>query len=171
MEIERLTAATAPTHLVDLVHLLEDAVDGGASIGFLPPLAPGEAEKYWREVFDALSTPHRVLLIARDDDRIVGTVQLDYAARANGSHRAEVIKLMVHRSARRRGIGEALMEEAARVAFRDGRTLLVLDTRAGDPSERLYRKLGYTAAGAIPDYARSASGELHATVILYKHLI
>lgn len=171
MQIERLTQATATACLGDLIDLLEDAVASGASIGFLPPLAPGEAEEYWRGVIDALASNHRVLLIARDGASIIGTVQLDYAARRNASHRAEVMKLMVHQSARRRGIGQALMEEAARIARHDGRTLLVLDTRAGDPSERLYQRLGYQTAGTIPGYARSASGELHSTVILYRHLL
>jgi ribosomal protein S18 acetylase RimI-like enzyme len=110
------------------------------------------------------------MLIAVDDGRVVGSVQLDYAMRRNALHRAEIMKLMVHRSARRRGIGRALMLEAAQVAKADGRTLLVLDTRHGDPSETLYRSLGYQVAGIIPRYARSASGELHATILMYLEL-
>ena len=171
MQIERLTVAQTQECIAELSALLEDAVASGASLGFLPPLAPGESVQYWHDVIAALSSPFRILLVARDEGYIVGAVQLDYAARPNASHRAEVLKLMVDRAARGRGIGAALMEAAEQDAKRDSRTLLVLDTRSGDPSERLYRRLGYEAAGTIPAYARSASGALHTTVIMYKHLI
>jgi acetyltransferase len=171
MQIEELSPTQVPGYLAGLADLLKNAVESGASIGFLPPLAPGEATEYWNEVIAALDSGYRKLLIARENGRVIGAVQLDYASRRNASHRAEVMKLMVHTSARRRGLGRALMEEAARTAARDGRTLLVLDTRSGDPSEQLYQRLGYTTAGVIPGYARSASGDLHTTVIMFKHLL
>lgn len=170
MRILRLSYDDMPPHLVPLCELLTDAVESGASIGFLPPLAEGEAAEYWSGVAASLQDGSRVLLIAVDEGRVVGTVQVDYAMRRNAVHRAEIIKLMVHRSARRRGVGRALMLEAARVAKAAGRTLLVLDTRHGDPLEALYRDLGYQAAGIIPRYARSASGELHATILMYREL-
>lgn len=170
MRIERLTSVRANSYRGGLIDLLSDAVESGASIGFLPPLADGEAGEYWATVFAALGAGNRVLLLATEQGRAIGSVQLDYACRRNATHRAEVMKLMVHTSARRKGVGRALMNEAARIAGLDGRTLLVLDTRSGDPSEKLYKSLGYTTAGIIPDYARSASGELHSTVIMFKHL-
>jgi GNAT superfamily N-acetyltransferase len=145
-------------------------VDGGASVGFLPPLDPAEAATYWDGVAAALAEGARVLLLSHHDGRPVGTVQLDLAMRPNGLHRAEVSRLMVHRAARRHGIGRALMlaiEERARAL---GRTTLVLDTRQGDPSERLYQALGWQLAGAIPRYARSADGSLHTTALYYKLL-
>lgn len=170
MDITRLTPSEAQASLPDLVTLLRDAVDSGASIGFLPPLAPETAVAYWQEVIEALPTG-RVLLVARDSRRLTGTVQLDPAGRPNGLHRAEVAKLMVHTSRRRQGIGRALMEAVEDEARALGRTTLVLDTREGDPSEALYRSLGYTAAGRIPAYARSADGSLDATVFYYKLLV
>ncbi|HEV8147806.1 MAG TPA: GNAT family N-acetyltransferase [Bryobacteraceae bacterium] len=170
MRILRLSYDDLTPHWVPLCDLLTDAVDSGASIGFLPPLREDEAAEYWSGVADALRDGSRVLLVAVDEGGLIGCVQLDYAMRRNALHRAEIMKLMVHRSARRRGIGRALMVEAARVAKADGRTLLVLDTRHGDPSEALYRSLGYQAAGIIPRYARSASGELHATILMYLEL-
>ena len=100
----------------------------------------------------------------------MGSAQLDLAMRANARHRAEVSKVMVHRRARRRGIGRALMLALEEHARRLGRTTLVLDTRQGDPSEALYRALGWTFAGAIPCYARSATGALDATALYYKLL-
>jgi acetyltransferase len=153
-----------------LAALLIDAVDSGASIGFLPPLDTAEAARYWDGVADALREGSRVLLIARHGDRPVGSVQLDLALRANGRHRAEVVRLMVHREARRHGLGRALMLAIEGEARRRGRTTLVLDTRQGDPSEALYRELGWTPAGVIPRYARSADGSLHTTAFYYKLL-
>ena len=146
-------------------------MDGGASVGFLPPLSAEEARAYWDSVAAALEDGRRRLWIARAaDGGIVGTVQLDLAGQGNGRHRAEVSKLMVLRSARRRGIGRLLMEAAEAEALRLGRTTLALDTRQGDPSEALYRGMGWQPAGTIPRYARSADGTLHTTAFYYKLL-
>ncbi|HUQ91478.1 MAG TPA: GNAT family N-acetyltransferase [Bryobacteraceae bacterium] len=153
-----------------LCDLLGDAVESGASIGFLPPLNPMEAFVFWDSVREAMEEGSRILLVAVEAGELVGTVQLELCTRANGAHRAEVVKLLVHRIARRRGIGAALLAAAEEAGRQSGRTLLVLDTRKGDPSEALYAKLGYTKAGEIPGYARSANGELHATCIFYKTL-
>src|SRR5205807_2728357 len=135
------------------------------SIGFLPPLENDEAQAYWAGVIAELARGALLLLVAQQAGAVVGTVQLALAQRPNARHRAEVQKLLVHTRARRQGIGQALLAAADDMARQAGRTLLVLDTRAGDPSELLYLKHGYTRAGAIPQYARSASGELHATAI------
>jgi acetyltransferase len=169
--VERLTVEEAATHEAELVAVLVDSVDGGASVGFLPPLDPAEAAAYWQSVRSAIRDDTRVLLIARNDaGAIVGTGQLGLEPRANGRHRAEVQKLMVLRTARRRGIGRTLMLALEQESRQRGRTTLVLDTRQGDPSERLYRALGWTMAGAIPEYARSASGTLHASAFYFKLL-
>jgi ribosomal protein S18 acetylase RimI-like enzyme len=133
--VEQLDEGQAKLALPELVGLLQDAVASGASLGFMPPLSADEARSYWHEVFDGLCKHSRILLAVRREQQIVGSVQLDLVLRKNGLHRAEVQKLMVHRKFRRQGLGRALMtavEEAARQA---GRTLLVLDTRKGDPSE------------------------------------
>ena len=157
-------------HRPALVALLQDAVDGGASVGFLPPLGAEEARAYWESVAAALEDGGRRLWVARAAGDIVGAVQLDLAEQANGHHRAEVIKLMVVSAARRQGIGRLLMEVAEAGARRLGRTTLVLDTRQGDPSETLYRVMGWQPAGTIPRYARSADGTLHTTAFYYKLL-
>ncbi|HEU4326465.1 MAG TPA: GNAT family N-acetyltransferase [Roseiflexaceae bacterium] len=170
MEIKQLSSAQARPLLDELAELLRDAVDGGASVGFLPPLAQGEAQDYWQQVLGDLDRGTRILLVATVDGRLVGTVQLDLPSKPNARHRAEIQKLLVHSSARRRGLGRALLgaaEEAARAA---GRTLLVLDTRAGDAAEQLYRHHGYTAAGTIPAYARNGEGTLDATVVFFRLL-
>ena len=158
-------------HRPALVALLQDVVDGGASVGFVPPIAAKDATAYWESVAAALKGGGRRLWIARADGAgIVGTVQLGLASQANGRHRAEVIKLMVLGSARRQGIGRLLMEAAEAEARTLGRTTLVLDTRQGDPSEALYRGMGWQPGGTIPRYARSADGTLHTTAFYYKLL-
>ncbi len=169
--IEALDADAARREQASLVVLLQNVVDDGGSVGFLPPLSAEEAREYWESVAVAVKGGSRRLWVARDAGApggpIIGTVQLDLEKRANGNHRAEVIKLMVHTSGRRRGVGRALMLAAQEEARKQGRTTLVLDTRQGDPSEALYRSLGWTFAGAIPQYARSADRALHATAIYY----
>jgi acetyltransferase len=170
--VDALTAFAARAAEPGLVALLADAVDSGASLGFLPPLVPAAASAYWRTVYAAIETGSRVLLAARGDDgTLVGSAQLELAQRENGRHRAEVAKVMVLRSARRQGIGRSLMLAAEDHARRRGRSTLVLDTRAGDPSERLYASVGWRRVGEIPRYARSAGGVLHATALYYKLLV
>lgn len=150
--------------------LLADAVHSGASVGFLPPLNPIEALEYWDTVREAILDGSRILIAAYDGDELLGSVQLNLEMRANGAHRAEIAKLLVMQRVRRRGVGKALMLAAEQAARQLGRTLLVLDTRKGDPSWQLYQKLGYVIAGEIPGYARSADGSLHTTVFFYKSL-
>ncbi|WP_035326584.1 GNAT family N-acetyltransferase [Cytobacillus firmus] len=153
-------------HIYDLVNLLIDVVRDGASIGFLPPLELSEANKYWESILN----PDVILLVAKVNNEIVGSVQLHLCSKQNGRHRAEIAKLMTHPNYRRNGIGRLLMEKAHETAFKLGRTLLVLDTREGDPSNLLYNLLGYTNAGRIPAYAMSENGNFDATIIYYKNL-
>ncbi len=140
--------------LDDLTELLVSCVAQGASLGFHAPLAVDAARDWWAGV----PRDGVILLVAEREGRIVGTVQLQPAESENGAHRGEVAKLLVHPSWRRQGIARALMmalEDEARAA---GKTLLVLDTREGDPSNDLYRALGYREAGRIPGWARDAAG-------------
>ncbi|CAG0994920.1 acetyltransferase [Anaerolineae bacterium] len=168
--IECLDSQQAQAALPELIELLRDAVDNGASVGFLPSLDEQLAREYWADVVRAVAKQSRILLVARNESKMVGTVQLDLCTRQNGLHRAEVMKLLVHTAWRRQGIGEALMRALEREAMQAKRTTLVLDTRAGDPSEALYAKLGYTRAGLIPQYAEGANGVLDTTAIYYRLL-
>lgn len=165
-------AATLPANLPGLCALLEDCVEGGASVGFLWPMAAGEAEAYWRSCIAPIAEGTKVLIIARDDTnaRVVGSGQLDLSMRANGRHRAEVSKLMVLRSARREGVGSAIMAALEGEAQARGRTTLFLDTREGDEAEYLYRALGWTKAGGIPRYALDPDGTPRANAFYYKLL-
>jgi GNAT superfamily N-acetyltransferase len=150
----------------DLAEILIAVVEQGASVGFLPPLERGEAEQYWHGAL----RPGVVLLVAERNGRVVGTAQLELAGKVNGRHRAEVNKVLVHPACQRQGIGRRLMTEIEAVARREGRTLLHLDTREGDPSNDVYRSLGWTEAGRIPRWARSAAGTLDGTVFYFKEL-
>lgn len=167
LRIERLTSCA---HRVDaLATLLIDAVESGASVGFLPPLSPDAARAYW-QVVDPELAHNKILLTAHVGDELAGAVQLALAEQPNGAHRAEVQKLFVMRRFRRCGIARALMLALEAEAMAHGRTLLVLDTRIGDPAERLYEKVGYQRAGVIPSFAKSAQGTLDPTVLFYKTL-
>jgi ribosomal protein S18 acetylase RimI-like enzyme len=152
--------------LEELSELLIDVVEDGASIGFLPPLSKKEAFEYWQGVLK----PDVILWIVRMNNKISGTIQLHLAMKQNATHRAEIAKLMVHPSNRRNGIARTLMTTAELRAKVEERSLLVLDTRAGDPSNYLYRSLRYIEAGSIPNYAKSANGSLHATIFFYKQI-
>jgi len=168
--INRLSAAEARSILPRLISLLQDSVESGASIGFLVPLSHRANEEYWLETFTHIKSGHRVLLISRVDDEIVGAVQLDLATKLNALHRAEVQKLMVHTRYRNRGIARALMAALEGVALELNRTLLVLDTLQGSEAENLYPSCGYSRAGMIPNYARVSDGSLQPTVLFYKIL-
>ena len=158
-----------PSSLRDLCRLLQDAVHGGASVGFLAPLGDDTAVRYWRHVFAHLADGH-CLWVAEADGTIIGSVQLDRCGKENGRHRAEVQKLLVHSAFRGRGVSTLLMRTVEAFANADGRTLLVLDTQMGSVAEAVYRHLGWQPAGQIPDYASSPDGTLHATVYFYKQL-
>lgn len=170
LSIERVYPEEELFILPQLIHLLQDTVNSGASVGFLPPLNTEDAQQYWRSVFQELQQSNQVLLVAREGDTIVGSVQLALATKPNAPHRAEVQKLFVLSSQRRRGTGRALMHAVEQTARSIGRTLLVLDTRQGDVAEKLYRLLGYHEVGVIPDYVYNATGALENTVIFYKTL-
>ncbi|WP_433772325.1 N-acetyltransferase family protein [Bacillus wiedmannii] len=153
-------------NIEELTKLLKTVVDDGASIGFLPPLEQKEALGYWQTVL----APEVILYVAKINNEVAGSVQLHLVTKPNGIHRAEICKLMTHPKFRRNGIGRTLMQKAEERAKQESRTLLVLDTREGDPSNRLYKSLDYQESGKIPGYAISPSGELDATVIYYKRI-
>jgi acetyltransferase len=168
--IETLNAAQARMAIPDMIALLQDAVAGGASIGFLETPDDNEAGEYWRHVVDDMARDTRLLLVARKAHHLVGAVQLALETRPNGRHRAEVQKLIVLQHERQQGIGKRLMLALDDIARQQGRTLLVLDTRQGDAAERLYRRLGYVEAGVIPHYAQNSHGAFDATILFYRRL-
>jgi GNAT superfamily N-acetyltransferase len=170
IEIRRLDPSEARTQLDGLAEVLRDVVEGGASVGYMAPFSLEDA----RAAFDAfvaeVEQGRRLLLAAFQDGRPIGTVQIVLTLPPNQPHRGEIAKLLVHRSARRRGVAARLMEAAEAEARSVGKTLLVLDTVTGDPGERLYERLGWTQVGAIPGYALYPDGRPCSTTVFWKEL-
>jgi GNAT superfamily N-acetyltransferase len=170
LEILRLDGPVFDAAIPDLAVILADAVAGGASVGFVLPFTPEDAATWWQGIERDVVHGKVLVVAARLDRRVVGTAQLRLAQLPNSRHRAEVAKVLVHRSARRRGIATALMREIERLALAYGRTLLILDTIAGSDAVQLYTKLGWTRLAEIPRYAAMPDGELRPTVIFYREL-
>jgi len=166
----RRLARLDDAHVGRLADLLVDSVDDGASVGFMAPLARDKAVAFWRGVADGVATGDRALLVAEDDDGIIGTVHLILAQPENQPHRADLTKMLVHPRARRGGVGARLMEAVEGMARDCGKTLLVLDTVTGSDAERLYSRLGWIRVGEIPEFALLASGGLWGTIVFYKKL-
>jgi GNAT superfamily N-acetyltransferase len=153
-----------------LSDVLIDCVEGGASVSFMLPISRAKAEAFWRGVSSSVARGERVVLAAEDAaGTIVGTAQVILAQPENQPHRGDLAKMLVHRRARRRGIGEALLVAAERSALDAGKTLLVLDT-ASDDAERLYARQGWQRCGVIPDYALWPDGTSCPTTIFFKFL-
>ncbi|MGA5195437.1 GNAT family N-acetyltransferase [Streptomyces exfoliatus] len=170
--IERLTPDAVRAHAgAGLAALLVDAVDGGASVGFLAPLEAYEGAAWWSDVAEEAAAGVRDVWAAHaPDGGLAGVVTLARTGTANGRHRGEIARLLVHRSARGRGLGRRLLATAEAHAAATGLTLLVLDTQTDSPAERLYRAAGWTAAGTIPDFAADPAGTLRPTTLYYKRL-
>jgi GNAT superfamily N-acetyltransferase len=155
----------------ELTDVLLDCVAGGASVSFMWPLTHGKAEAFWRDVAASAARAERLVLAAEDDSgTIVGTVQVALAQPENQPHRGDVAKMLVHRRARRMGVGAALLAAAERHARAAGLTLLVLDTVTDGDAERLYIRHGWSRCGEIPNYALWPDGRPCATTIYFKNL-
>ncbi len=170
LEIVRLDGAGVREHVEGLGAVLVDCVEGGASVSYMAPFSLDEARAAFASVADEVERSRRLLLAAFLDGELVGTVQVALAWQPNQPHRADVAKLLVRRSARRRGVGRRLIERAEAEALAEGRTLLVLDTATGDDAERLYARLGWTRVGVIPGYALYPDGSPCDTTVFFKAL-
>jgi GNAT superfamily N-acetyltransferase len=158
------------TALDALTAVLLDCVEGGASVSFMHPLTQERAAAFWRKVARGVDAGERVVLVAEDDHGICGTVQLVFDLPENQPHRADVAKMLVHRRARRRGVGAALLRAAEAAARECGKTLLVLDTVTDSPAARLYERLGWVRVGTIPGYALYPEGGPCDTTYYYRDL-
>jgi len=167
--VQRLESVDA-RHVDQLADVMIDAVDGGASVSFMHPLARERAVTFWRHVAEQATGGNRALLVAEDAHGICGTVQVLLEQPENQPHRADVAKLLVHRRARRQGLGAALMHAAERTAREYGKTLLVLDTATGGEADRMYQRLGWVRVGEIPKYALLPRGGFCGTTVFYKTL-
>jgi GNAT superfamily N-acetyltransferase len=165
-----------PHEARDRVHALSavliDCVEGGASVSFMSPLTRERADAFWHSVAEGVAGGERILLVAEEgpDGPILGTVQVVLKQPENQPHRADIAKMLVHRRARKRGVGAALMRAAEDAARAAGKTVLVLDTVTGSDGERLYARLGWQRVGVIPDYALWPQGGLCDTTVFYKRV-
>lgn len=168
----RRAAAPDPAVAEGLADVLLDVVEGGASVGFMSPLSRPKAVAFWQQALESAARGERILLVAEDiaSNTVVGTIQVLLDMPENQPHRCDVAKMQVHRRARRRGLGIALMRAAETAARLAGRTLLVLDTATGSDAERLYTRLGWQRCGVIPDYALWPTGGLCSTTVFYRQL-
>jgi len=157
-------------HIEGLTDVLIDCVEGGASVSFMLPLSRGRAAAFWRRVADGVAAGERAVLIAEDARGLSGTVQLVLAQPENQPHRADLAKMLVHRRARRRGLGAALMRAAEATARDCGKSLLVLDAVTGGDAARLYERLGWVRVGDVPGYALYPRGGFCSTTYYYRHL-
>jgi GNAT superfamily N-acetyltransferase len=154
----------------ELAGVLIDCVEGGASVSFMHPLTRDRAVAFWRRVAQGVVAGERALLVAEDAHGLCGTVQLIFELPENQPHRADLAKMLVHRRARRQGLGAALMRAAEATARECGKTLLVLDAVTGGDAARLYEGLGWTRVGEIPGYALMPRGGLVGTTVYYRNL-
>jgi GNAT superfamily N-acetyltransferase len=170
VDVRRLTPAELEQHLDGLASVLADCVAGGASISYLTPFSHTDARAAFAAFAAEAAAGRRVILAAFAGGEVVGTVQVVPALQPNQPHRADIAKLLVHRSARRRGIAQLLMEHAEAAARAEGKTLLVLDTVTGDAAERLYTRLGWSRVGVIPGYALYPDGRPCDTTVFFKNV-
>jgi ribosomal protein S18 acetylase RimI-like enzyme len=168
IELKRLMPGEMDAHADSLAALLVDAVEGGASVTFMPGLTHDKARAYW--LAQAGAGDGRAMIVATDDEGVCGFVQVIPVGMENQPHRAEISKLLVHRRARRQGLAERLMREAEAAARDMGKSVLNLDTAKGDDAERLYARLGWVRAGEIPDFAYDPAGRLRTTVLFWKRV-
>lgn len=171
ISIRAISAEEAVERCAGLAEVLVDCVEGGASVSFMAPFPRSKAEAFWREVAEGVAAGERTLIVAEDrvSGAVVGTVQLVLCQPENQPHRADLSKMLVHRRARRHGVGAALMRAAEDAARAAGKTLLVLDTASPD-AERLYERSGWTRVGVVPGYALLPDGRPCDTTYFYKQL-
>jgi GNAT superfamily N-acetyltransferase len=130
-----------------LVQLLKDAVDNNFSVGFMKDSTDADFDKFWS-----------------------GCVIVTREQRANGRHRGELRKLLVHSKAQGMGIGTKLEEAATSYARQIGLTLLYLDSATNFLVNGVYEKWGWSKSGEIPQFAKNPDGELVSTWFFYKLL-
>jgi GNAT superfamily N-acetyltransferase len=154
-----------------LSNVLIDCVEGGASVSFMLPMTRQKADTFWRSAAASVGRGERLVLVAEDETgSIVGTVSVILNLPENQPHRGDVAKMLVHRSARRRGLGGQLLAAAEAAARDAGKSLLVLDTVTGADGERLYSRHGWQVCGVIPDYALWPEGRFCGTTVFYKYI-
>ena len=170
ISIRRIPATSLEPYVPSLARILVETVNTGAPLGFMPPIDEEIAREYWLSLIPELRAGSRLLVAAFSDDEPIGSGQLALSQRGNSPHRAEIQKLFVGVAARGKGIGKSLMEALHHVAREHGRSLILLNTRHGEPPEHFYRELGYREVGVIPGWTIGPAGERYDHITLYREL-
>jgi len=172
LRIRDIASGEVESEVDSLCRILADSVETGAAVSFMFPVSECAAKRFWLEdVRHEVSAGRRLLFGAEIDGHLVGTTQLILAMPPNQPHRGEIAKMIVHPSARRRGVARSLMLHVLDRAKERGKTLITLDTRTGDSAERLYRALGFETAGVIPRFAQDPDGRAaHAATFMYREI-
>lgn len=169
-QLRRINGESFAHYRTGLIDLLLDAVNYGASVGFMADLDADQAAEYFKTVQMGLEDGSLLLWVVVDHEQVLASVQLGLCQKPNGLNRAEVQKLLVLNTARRRGLGQQLMQALELVARQQRRGLLYLDTEAGSPAEAFYQSQGYSRVGELPNYCRSPQGHYSPTAIYFKTL-
>ena len=169
--IRFLSAEEAVAAIPALSELLRDSIEDNASMGFMAPYDRSEAHAFWQGVADGVADGFTVLAVAADGDELVGTVQAGFARKPNQPHRGDVMKLIVRRDMRGRGIARLLMERLETECLKRDRWLMVLDTATGSAAEAIYPRLGWQRVGVVPEYALYPDGDYCGTTFFYKRLV
>ncbi len=170
IEIQALDSKGFRAAIPGLAALTVDAVERGSGVNFLAGATTAETGAWWTARTDLVDAGVITVFVARDGERVVGSTLIERSTNANSPHRAEIGKVIVLGSYRRRGIGAGLMRAAEARARADGRWLLILDTVAGSAAEAMYRDLGWTAFGVVPNHALLPDGTPAATTYFWKDL-
>lgn len=166
-----LSADDILSRIDELCDVLENCVQGGASVSFMLPFGREKSQAFWLNVAQSVKRGERLLLVDElVGDGIVGTVQLILDQPENQPHRADVAKLLVHDRARRKGVAGRLMNALETAARDNGKSVLVLDTSTGSGAETFYVNAGWEKVGEIPRYALMPDGEMTSTSVFYKFL-
>jgi len=168
--ISRISATNLESHVPALTRVFRETVNGGSPLGFMPPITEEQSRDYWLSLSSELRAGSRILLAAFSGDDLIGSGQLALSTRGNSPHRAEIQRLFVARAVRGQGVGKALMEALHHVAREHGRTLILLNTRHGEPPQRFYTQLGYSLVGVIPGWTIGRAGERYDHVTMYLEL-
>lgn len=166
-----LSADDILSRIDELCDVLENCVQGGASVSFMLPFGREKSQAFWLNVAQSVNRGERLLLVDElEGGGIVGTVQLILDQPENQPHRADVAKLLVHDRARRKGVAGRLMNALETAARDNGKSVLVLDTSTGSGAETFYVNAGWEKVGEIPRYALMPDGEMTSTSVFYKFL-
>ncbi len=123
---------------------------------------PGFGEAWTAaQCLSTLAMPGSHLWLARHSSDVAGFA----LSRAAGDEE-ELLLIGVAHEARRSGVGRMLVEALADNARRDGRSILFLEVRDGNPAYYFYRHFGFEPLGRRPNYYKGNDGSRHDSITM-----